>query len=89
MGCYSSSDVGRRPVCHFDVMALEVFGRYLGDAVDDGEECPSRSTIPVGQQFIRRCIGDCVLSQALVSRDIESHDMPNKRKYVRVMVNAT
>ncbi len=66
-------------------MALEVLGRYLGDAVDDGE----RFTIPVGQPFIRRCIGECVLSQALVLRDIESHDMPNKRKYVRVMLNAT
>ncbi len=54
-------------------MALGVLGRYLGDAVDDGEGCPSRFTILVGQPFIRRCIGDCVLSQALVSRDIESH----------------
>ncbi len=52
-------------------MALAVLGKFLGDAVDDR-----------GLQSwlaIRRCIGNCVLSQALVSRDTKSHQMPNKK----------
>ncbi len=52
----SSSKGGRRFVCHFYVVASEVFGKCFGDAVDVGEGCPSRFAVLVRPLVIRRCI---------------------------------
>ncbi len=49
-----SSEGGQRLVSHFQAVALEVCGEYLGDSVDVGKGCPSQFFVLVGPLFIRR-----------------------------------
>ncbi len=52
-----SSEGGQRFVCHFDVVAPEVSGWCLGDAIDVGKGCPSWFTVLTGPPTVLRGLG--------------------------------